>query len=233
MKYRLLCCSDTHGGAPPALADSTATAWLHAGDLYEGPSIVGQGDEPPLPGDPIAEAFLAWARQRRAPVYAVHGNHDVGDPYGWFAAVTDVDGRVERLGTDLLLVGIGWHGEVYVELPGEGDLEAVCERARRQLRRLAGSRDNVVLLVHYPPLLPGLFPPRRGQTATAADGGSAALARLARELKPLLIVQGHEHRWAGLTGRIDGDGQSTLVINPGRAGMTVVVDTDARRAEVE
>lgn len=80
--------------------------------MYEGRSIVGRDDddEPPLPGDPIADVFLAWARQRRVPVYAVHGNHDVGDPYGWFAAVNEVDGRVERLGTHLLLVGIGWHG---------------------------------------------------------------------------------------------------------------------------
>jgi Icc-related predicted phosphoesterase len=233
MRYRLLCCSDTHGEAPPAVADSTATAWLHAGDLYEGPAIVGRDDEPPLPGDPIAEVFLAWARQRRAPVYAVHGNHDVGDPYGWFAAVHEVDGRVERLGADLLLVGIGWHGEVYFELPREADLDGVCERARQQVQRHRKASDRVVLLTHYPPLLPGLFPPRRGRTATAADGGSEVLARFVRELKPLLVVQGHEHRWSRLTGRFDLDGQSVLVINPGRAGMSVVVDTETAAAEVE
>src|SRR5215217_510440 len=106
MRYRLLCCSDTHGRAPPPMDDTTATAWLHAGDLYDGPSVL-INDEPPLPGDPIAEMFLAWTRERRAPVYAVHGNHDVADPYRWFAAVTEVDGRVERLGSDLLLVGVG------------------------------------------------------------------------------------------------------------------------------
>ena len=35
-----------------------------------------------------------------------------------------------------------------------------------------------------------------------------------RELDPILIVQGHEHRWSGLSGRLG----STLVINPGSIG---------------
>jgi Icc-related predicted phosphoesterase len=205
--------------------DSTATAWLHAGDLYDGPSVL-TNDEPPLPGDPIAETFLAWVRQRRAPVYAVRGNHDVADPYRWFASVTEVDGRVERLGSDLLLVGVGWHGEAYVEMPGESDLEAVCEQARRQLRRLANPRDRIVLISHYPPLLPGLFPPRVG---ARADGGSESIARLVEELTPMLIVQGHEHRWAGLSGRTP----SSLVINPGRAGMAVVIDTERHHVAIE
>ena len=225
MRYRLLCCSDTHGDAPPAMDDENAAAWLHAGDLYDGPSVLAN-DEPPLPGDPIAEVFLQWSRARRAPVYAVHGNHDVADPYGWFTAVTEIDGRVERLGDDLLLVGVGWHGQAYVEMPGEGDLEMVCERAKRQLRRLATPRDRIVLMTHYPPLSPGLFPPRIG---ARADSASESIARLVNELKPILIVQGHEHRWAGLIGRTN----SSLVINPGRKGMVAVVDTDEDHAEIE
>jgi Icc-related predicted phosphoesterase len=229
MNYRLLCCSDTHGEAPPNFDDATATAWLHAGDLYEGPSLVCHDeDATPLPGDPIAEVFLSWARSRRAPVYAVQGNHDVADPYGWFAAVSDVSGRVERLGDDLLLVGVGWHGGVYFELPGESDLETVCERVRRQVRREARQGDAIVLLTHYPPLLPGLFPPRKGRTASAADGGSVSIARLVDELKPVAIVQGHEHRWAGLSGRHG----ASLVICPHRTGMEMIVDTDMRAADL-
>src|SRR3954471_17804376 len=108
MRYRLLCCSDTHGRAPPAVDDSSATAWLHSGDLYNGPDII--PDDQPLPGDPIAEVVSRWARARRAPVYAVRGNHDVADPYGWFAAVHELhDGAVARIAPDLLVVGIGWH----------------------------------------------------------------------------------------------------------------------------
>jgi hypothetical protein len=42
-------------------------------------------------------------------------------------------------------------------------------------------------------------------------------------------VQGHEHRWAGLSGR----SASALVINPSRAGMVVVVDTDANHVAVD
>jgi hypothetical protein len=49
----------------------------------------------------------------------------------------------------------------------------------------------------------------------------------------VLIVQGHEHRWAGLTGRVTISGRETLVINPGRRGMSVVVDSERKRADVE
>jgi Icc-related predicted phosphoesterase len=113
-----------------------------------------------------------------------------------------------------------------VELPGESDLEPVCERARRQLRRLATPRDRIVLMTHYPPLSPGLFPPRVG---ARADSASESIARLVDEIKPILIVQGHEHRWSGLIGRRN----SALVINPGREGMIAVVDTETNHAEIE
>ena len=233
MKHRLLCCSDTHGEAPPPLDDATASAWLHAGDLYEGPTIVGRGDDaPPLPGDPIAGAFTDWVKARRAPVYAVHGNHDCADPYGWFASVDAVDGRVIRLAENLLLVGIGWHGEVYVEMPREEDLEAVCRQAVRQLHRLARFGDCIVLLTHYPPALAGLFPPPR--EVVGPDGASRSIAQLVHDFRPVLVVQGHEHTWAGLVGRFGlGDGTETLVINPGRQGMAVIVDLATGRAAVE
>ena len=97
---------------------------------------------------------------------------------------------------------------------------------KRQLRRIATPYDRVVLMSHYPPLLSGLFPARVG---AQAGGGSESLARFVEEPKPILIAQGHEHRWAGLSGRT----ASALVINPSRAGMVVVVDTDANHVAID
>lgn len=228
MRYTLLCCSDTHGQRPPELDDSTATAWLHAGDLYDEPAIV-QGDEPPLPGDPLAEMFLSWVRSRKAPIYAVHGNHDVADPYDWLSSVRCIDASVARLGDDLLVVGVGWHGERYYECPLEPELLTVCNQARRQIRRLARTNDRFVLLTHYPPLVPGLFPRKPG---AIVDLGSQAVADLVKELRPILIVQGHEHSWFGITQTIDFGTRSCLVINPGVEGLCVSVDTDRNLAEL-
>jgi Icc-related predicted phosphoesterase len=111
-------------------------------------------------------------------------------------------------------------------------LEDVCERVRRQLRQLAMPRDRIVLLTHYPPLVPGLFPPRRGRTAAAADGGSASIAALVQELQPLAIVQGHEHRWAGLVGRHQLPDHDVLIVNPARTGMAVIIDAEQKRADI-
>jgi hypothetical protein len=92
--------------------------------------------------------------------------------------------------------------------------------ANRNAVRLGGSHVALSAAVARP------FPARVG---AQADGGSESLARFVEELKPILIVQGHEHRWAGLSGRT----ASALVINPSRAGMVVVVDTDANHVAID
>lgn len=139
MRHRLICCSDTHGCQPPDNRDGEPiTAWLHAGDAYDGPAILGDEEEP-LPGDPIAEPMRSWLRSRDKPVYGVHGNHDVADPYRWFASIEAVDGRVARIAPKLVVVGIGWNGEKYFELPGESDLRRICDAARRQVLRLTNA----------------------------------------------------------------------------------------------
>jgi Icc-related predicted phosphoesterase len=230
MLNRLLCCSDTHGRCPPNLVeDGQTTAWLHGGDAYDGPAILQGDDEEPLPGDPIAEPVRAWLRSRTVPVFGVHGNHDVADPYRWFASIESVDGRAARIAPKLVVVGVGWSGEKYYELPGESDLRRVCDAARRQALRVALPSDHIILLTHYPPRLPGLFPLKPG---ASAEPGSEVLAELVRELRPALVVQGHEHFWFGRSASIDFDGRRMLVINPGRDGMTVVIDTKTGSARV-
>ena len=230
MLHRIACCSDTHGHSPPDLADDEPiTAWLHGGDAYDGPAILQGDDEEPLPGEPIAQPMRAWLRSRTAPVYGVHGNHDVADPYRWFASIESVDGRVARIAPKLVVVGVGWNGEKYYELPGESDLRRVCDAARRQVLRVTLPSDHIILLTHYPPRLPGLFPLKPG---ASAESGSEAVAELVRELRPALIVQGHEHFWFSTYASIDLDGRRTLVINPGRCGMTVRIDTETGSVEV-
>jgi Icc-related predicted phosphoesterase len=230
MQYRLMCCSDTHGKAPPVPQGAPVHAWLHAGDAYEGPTIA-HDDEEPLPGDPIAEPMRAWLRTCGAPIYGVHGNHDVADPYGWFGSIEAVDRRVARLAPRLVIVGIGWNGEKYYELPGESDLQRVCNSARRQVLRLTLPSDRIVLLTHYPPRMPGLFPMKH---STATEPGSEAVANFLREVRPVLVVQGHEHFWFGRTADVELEGgRRCLIVNPGASGMLVVVDLDAGRARVE
>src|SRR3954447_15111936 len=102
---RLLCCSDTHGHRPPDLDEFGAVAWLHAGDVYEGPDLVGD-DEEPLPGDPIAEPVRSWLATWRVPVLCVHGNHDVADTFRWFETADAIDERVRRVGPRLVVAGI-------------------------------------------------------------------------------------------------------------------------------
>lgn len=229
MRYRFTCSSDTHGHRPPESAHGPVSAWLHAGDVYDGPAILAD-DEEPMPGDPIAEPIRAWLRSREAPVYGVHGNHDAADPYRWFASIEPVDGRVARIAPKLVVVGIGWNGEKYYELPGESDLRRVCDSVRRQVLRLTMPSDRVVLLTHYPPRLSGLFPIKPGATVEA---GSDAITDLVRELRPILIVQGHEHFWFGKSAYVDLDGRHALVVKPGPTGMSVVIDLDGESAVVE
>jgi Icc-related predicted phosphoesterase len=229
MQYRLLCCSDTHGQRAPDLAETGALAWLHAGDVYDGPSI-SAGDDHPLTGAPLAEPVRSWLQSRTVPVLGVRGNHDVGDPYGWFDVAEPVDERVRRLGPNLVVAGLGWHGERYYECPVESDLETACERLRRQLLRVTNRSDLVILLTHYPPRVPGLFPMKPGAVECA---GYEAISRLVQEVQPILIVQGHEHFWFGQVATIEFGERSTLVVNPGPRGMTVTVDLERCVAEVD
>jgi Icc-related predicted phosphoesterase len=227
-RIRLLCCSDTHGQRPPDLDETGAVAWLHAGDVYEGPASV-DGDEAPLPGDPIAEPVRSWLAARRVPVLCVHGNHDVADPYRWFDTADAIDGRVRRLSPGLVVAGIGWHGERYYECPIESDLETVCDSVRRQLLRVTTSSDLVVLLTHYPTRIEGLFPLKPGAMQTA---GYDAVTRLVNEVRPSLIVQGHEHFWFGRAGNISFGARDALIVNPGPTGVVVDINVERGVAEV-
>ncbi len=226
---KLLCCADTHGRQLPAKDETTSIAWLHAGDVENGPDVDRHASDIDPRTDPLLAPVADWFETRSTPVYAVRGNHDCTDAFGAFQSGRDVTGRVVPLAPKLWLAGIGWHGDRYFDLPRESDLESVCHDIARQARRLVLANDNVVVLTHYPP--------KAGDFRDARDhpGESGiwyrCIRELVSELKPVLVIEGHNHRWANTSYEIKHPcGQSTFVLNPGRTGSVVELDLESRSA---
>jgi Icc-related predicted phosphoesterase len=226
VRYRLLCCADTHGCLPPSLPEEGATAWLHAGDVTDGPAAVEDGSDPLL--DPLRADVFGWFRGRALPVFTVRGNHDTVDDFGAFRSATDATGLVFPVAPGLFVAGVGWHGERYFELPLEGDLQAVADSVRRQALRKLSRDDRLVLLTHYPALIPGMYEVR-------GDAGVwyHAVRALVEDLHPLAVVHGHMHQWAWTSRRTSVGGRDVLLLNPGRKGAILTVDVEAGTAEVE
>ena len=226
VRYRLLCCADTHGRLPPSLPEEGAAAWLHAGDVTDGPTAVEDGSDPFT--DPLRSDVATWFRGRAPPVFVVRGNHDTVDDFSAFRSASDVTGLVLPVAPRLFVAGVGWHGERYFELPVEADLHAVANSVRRQALRKLGRDDRLVLLTHYPPLMPGMY-------EVQGDAGVwyHAVRALLEELRPLAIVHGHNHQWAWTSRRWDVGGRDLLLLNPGRKGAVLTVDVEAGTAEVE
>ena len=229
MQYRLLCCSDTHGALPPDIKEDGALAWLHAGDVNNGPTAVGDGSDPL--DDPLRRDAARWFAARRCPVFVVKGNHDGLDDLRAFATATDVTGRVVAVAPRLFVAGIGWHGERYFELPFEADLRPVCDAVLRQVRRLVMPRDRVVLLTHYPARYPQVQ-----EVQGDRDGAGVwydCVRHVVEELRPLVVIQGHVHRWGRTAFSVPTGGRQVLAVFPGPTGATVTVDVDAGTTEHE
>jgi Icc-related predicted phosphoesterase len=229
MQYRFLCCSDTHGATPPAVDETEAVAWLHGGDANNGPTAVGDGSDPL--DDPLRRDAARWFITRRLPVFVVRGNHDGVDDVRAFAGGTDLTGRLVEVAPRLYVAGIGWHGERYFELPFEADLRPVCEAVLRQARRLVMPRDRVVLLTHYP----ARYPEAR-EVPGDRDGAGVwydCVRQVVEELRPLVVVQGHVHRWARTAFTAPVGDRQVLALFPGPSGAVVTVDIEAGTAEHE
>ena len=226
MTIHLACCSDTHDGLPPVLDVADVSAWLHAGDIYEGTTRAKAAGTPRFRRQDWTEgeALRRWTAEQVVPVYAVRGNHDCKDCWKVFDAWQDVSGRIVQLAERLFVAGIGWHGEKYFDTPGESDVRPVCEMILRQARRLVTPRDSLVLLTHYPPLLPGMFPTSGGVDAFVC------IRQLIEQLTPVTVVQGHVHAWFGLSGYWEHAAGKTLVLSPGPPGAILSVDVESRSA---
>lgn len=220
MRYRFLCCSDTHGEQPPTLDEAGATAWLHAGDLCNGSQIVETVDDPA--SDYLLAPVAHWFRDRRIAVHLVRGNHDVSDVYHALKNCGDLSGRIVKVAERLFIAGIGWCGERHYELPMESDLAPVCDSILRQAARMVFAEDRLILLTHYPPRFVGTQVVENDH-----DGGGIwydCVRLLVDQLQPLAVVQGHNHRWVGAVHRVALTSKETLIVNPGPAGGVLEVD---------
>lgn len=224
MVYRLLCCSDTHGRGAPSF-QGALTAWIHAGDFYSGWRLREERERDEV--DPESEPQrdrsrdgFDWFPDANVPAFAVRGNHDVTDPYGFFGAVEDITGRVLAVAEGVWVAGVGCHGQYFFDVPLESDLEAICERVRRELRRKVRLKDRVILVSYYP--------------AMVTNGPSyQSVKQLAEEIRPLVVVQGHVHESFGRRTIVDLGGSNSLVIDPGPAGMVLSIDGERWTVEVE
>ncbi len=221
MKYNLLICSDTHEAAPGIIPPPDTRCWLHAGDFYNNKDIASSDDESDAQyADTIGaleggEAYQ-WFKSFKMPIYSVRGNHDGHDAWGFFRTVQDITGKVARVTPELLVAGIGWHGRNYNDLPSEANFTDVCSTLSGTVRRLRKPGDMLILLTHYPAYAPPV--------AKNQEGTFTTLRELAGSIKPVLIIQGHIHQWAGSQYDVLLDSKRVLVANPGGFGMAVSVD---------
>lgn len=154
------CLSDTHDRLPPLSDQPGVTAVLHAGDFCSG-----ENQEAIRRRGPDSESLRQWAAEQRhrirqwldacrTPIYAVRGNHDCEDAWGFFAAIHDITAHVVPLTPGLFVAGIGWCGQRYYDMPLERDLEPACRAVWRQAMRVVGRDDRLILLTHYPARVP-------------------------------------------------------------------------------
>jgi hypothetical protein len=96
-------------------------------------------------------------------------------------------------------------------------------RVTRQLAQERRSGDRVVVLSHYPMRRPGLFPEKSWEHL--ANYCFPSVTGLVEAIRPVLVVQGHVHEWAGLSAtlKLTKPERSVLVAMPGPAGMVVEI----------
>lgn len=231
MQYNLLICSDTHETVPtahPQSPDPDPICWLHAGDFYLNKDIASTDDDA---GAEYADTIGAleggeayqWFKGNKLPIYAVRGNHDGHDAWGFFHSVHDVTGKVMHLQPKLLLAGLGWHGRNYNDLPNDAAFAGISAAISRAVNKERQPGDMLILLSHYPAFAP--------PAVDNADDSFESLRTLAQTIRPDVIIQGHIHQWFSSQYEVDlpkakrGAAEHVLVINPGSGGGLLSIDT--------
>lgn len=211
---KLFLCSDTHGANPPDLQDPDAVAWLHAGDVYH------QGSASKEAKAHRFGNLTNWISAQSLPVYAVHGNHDCYFDMPFFQKAERVSGRCIEIAPDLLLAGFGWHGSEFYDLPLERDMQKVCAEVKREWLMRSMPNHKLIFLSHYPPWVPEFYPienPKNYYTC---------LRELVDELKPIAVVQGHEHQQFKKVFNYEKDGHKSLFVYPGNFGGVLEIADD-------
>ncbi len=204
--------SDTHGGRLPLRDGVALDAILFGGDVYDAAGLKSGRDYSWL---------RRWVDDSSVPVLAVRGNHDFLDPGGFFAGCEDISGRLYRLPSGLWIAGVGFAAPRYYDLPGEGDIEPVCQILARMALREIMPGERVILLTHYPPRLAEL--PVLAADQSGSQWTYRCVADLVERLRPIAIVQGHVHEWFGRQWR-RADG--SLIFSPGPVGGILSIDVN-------
>jgi Icc-related predicted phosphoesterase len=121
----------------------------------------------------------------KLPVFGVRGNHDVADPLGIFSRVSDLSGRVLEIAPRLFVVGIGWHGEHFFDLPWEVDIKQLCNTVWRTLLRNTTAADRLILLTHSG--TSGVFEWKDGRPLIVNPGIRGAVVEIDMELNAASI----------------------------------------------
>lgn len=211
---RFICCSDTHGTVPPAALESDCEAWLHAGDFHNKL----QNRKDPYKTNKIPP-MRDWLKQRTIPLYMVKGNHDVADPTGLFSGV-DISGSIQKLPCGINLIGIGWSGGEFYDLPRERDIAEQVQQIARLCVAKINDGEHTIIMTHYP------------AHAMWTMNGSVegwmfdSIRMLIDSLKPLAVVQGHIHELFGKHAVYKG----SLLFFPGPTGHYLDLDTEKATA---
>jgi len=221
--HKFLCCSDTHLLKPPALDEEGATAWLHAGDVYNR-GHAGKGSKGLL-----AQQLDEWMSARKIPVFVVKGNHDCSFDKPFFDKAEHVSGSFSKAAPGVWIMGIGWCGGVFYDLPTERDMQTVCEQAKRQfILKFAQSEynigDKIILLTHYPPWNSSFY----SYNSNPEGWMSEAVMELVDHVKPTAVVQGHVHDIFGKQLVYKGAGFETLIVSPGPCGGVLTLEDDGK-----
>lgn len=221
---RLACFSDTHGTGP---AVPPCDAILHAGDAY---NYLRKG----YFGETKANDFEAMDKFRMSGrVFAVRGNHDVSDPGNFFGKTHDVSRACAEVADGVYVIGLGWAGNNFFDLPGEGDLALVCARTLQLSAQIIPEGAPCVVLSHYPAFMPYKLGNRFIQAPLNQGWMFDCVLKVIEAVRPVLVVQGHMHEMFGTTHEMTlEDGGKPLVVFPGPAGMLVEIDKTAMMAKI-
>jgi len=216
MKTTIFCCSDTHGKAPPL--PKKVDYFLHAGDFYDYLGQLRHGmSERDFAGLKNNKQILTeWKKNLSCPSFFVRGNHDVYDLHKIMSE--DISGKLHRLSDGLVLVGIGWSGGVFCDLPLERDIIPICESLFDQAAAEMKQGEHSIILTHYPPYIEQFY----SSYGEGYDEGFVfkAVKKAMEAFRPVLLIQGHLHQKNGITFTYDG----TMIVHPGPVGMTIEID---------